>query len=76
VKTSVEAGLIARSLAGDPALIAIPVDPALYDPILQTAGIVRRTAQLELARRFLAFVTGAEGWAVMQRYGFSRPASP
>jgi molybdate transport system substrate-binding protein len=73
---AVEAGIIARSLAGDPALIAIPVDPSLYDPILQTAGIVRRTAQLELARRFLAFVTGTEGWAVMQRYGFSRPASP
>ncbi len=73
---AVEAGIIARSLAGDPALVAIPVDPSLYDPILQTAGIVRRTAQLELARRFLAFVTGAEGWAVMQRYGFSRPASP
>lgn len=73
---AVEAGIIARSLADDSALVAVPVDPSLYDPILQTAGIVRGTAQLELARRFLAFVTGTEGWAVMQRYGFSRPTSP
>jgi molybdate transport system substrate-binding protein len=73
---AVEAGLIARSLAGDSTLDAVPVDLALYDPILQTAGIVRRTAQLNLARRFLAFVTGTEGWAVMQRYGFARPTSP
>jgi len=73
---AVEAGIIARSLAGAPALVAIPVDPSLYDPILQTAGFVRRTARLELARRFLAFVTDTAGWAVMQRYGFARPTSP
>jgi molybdate transport system substrate-binding protein len=72
---AVEAGIVARSLVDDSALVAMPVDLSLYDPIRQTAGIVRRTTQLELARRFLAFVTDPEGWAVMQRYGFSRPMS-
>jgi molybdate transport system substrate-binding protein len=72
---SVEAGIIARSLAGDSALVAVPVDLTLYEPILQAVGIPRRTTELELARRFLAFVTGTEGWAVMQRYGFTRPTT-
>ncbi|MEO8636366.1 MAG: molybdate ABC transporter substrate-binding protein [Gemmatimonadales bacterium] len=73
---AVEAGIIARSLAGDSALESASIDLTFYDPILQTAGIVRRTGQLDLARRFLAFVTGTEGWAVMQRYGFARPHRP
>ena len=73
---AVEAGIIARSLAGDSSLVAVPVDLSLYQPILQTAGLVRATPRLDLARRFLGFVTGSEGWAVMQRYGFARPTPP
>ena len=73
---AVEAGIIARSLAGDSALVAVPVDPSLYEPILQTAGVVKSSVHLNLARQFLAFVTGEAGWAVMRRYGFNRPTPP
>jgi molybdate transport system substrate-binding protein len=73
---AVEAAILSRSVASDPALTMADVDPARYRPIVQAAAIVAGTPRLQLARRFLDFVTGDAGWAIMQRYGFTRPANP
>jgi molybdate transport system substrate-binding protein len=70
---AVEAALISGSHALDTALVAIPVDPALHQPILQAAGIVRRSSRPSDAQRFLDFVTSDAGWPVMERFGFVRP---
>jgi molybdate transport system substrate-binding protein len=73
---AVEAAILSRSLALDTSLVTVPVNPRLHRPITQVAGIVKGTGRVSIARRFLNFVTGKQGWAIMQRYGFSRPTSP
>jgi molybdate transport system substrate-binding protein len=73
---AVEAAILSRSVATDPALAAVDVEASRYRPIVQAAGIVAGTPRLELARRFLEFVTGETGWTIMRRYGFSRPVRP
>ena len=70
---AVEAALIPPSLALDTALTAVPVDPALHQPILQAAGIVRGSGRQAAAQMFLDFVTSDAGWPVMERFGFVRP---
>ena len=73
---AVEAAILSRSVAADSALTAVDVAPTLYRPIVQAAGIVAGTSRLDLAQRFLDFVTGETGRAIMRRYGFTRPATP
>ena len=70
---AVEAALISSSHALDTTLVATPVDPALHQPILQAAGIVRSSSRSSDALRFLDFVTSDAGWPVMERFGFVRP---
>jgi molybdate transport system substrate-binding protein len=72
---AVEAAILSRSVAADPALVTAEVEPTRYRPIVQAAGIVAGTARLQLTRRFLDFVTGETGWAIMKRYGFTRPVN-
>jgi molybdate transport system substrate-binding protein len=73
---AVEAAILSRSVASDPALATADVEPTRYRPIVQAAAIVAGTPRLQLAERFLDFVTGDAGWAIMQRYGFTRPVDP
>jgi molybdate transport system substrate-binding protein len=48
--------------------------PATWHPrISQTGGVVKGSRQLELARRFMAFLTGKEGRAVLRQFGFDLP---
>jgi molybdate transport system substrate-binding protein len=69
-----EAGLIALSLAINSSdLTYVLVDDSLHLPIRQELAIVAGTNNEELARRFVAFLTGAEGQAVMEKYGFVVP---
>ncbi|MDH4347948.1 MAG: molybdate ABC transporter substrate-binding protein [Gemmatimonadota bacterium] len=70
---AVEAALVSSSLALDTALVSAPLDPALHQPILQAAGIVRSSSRPSDAQRFLDFVTSDVGWPVMERFGFVRP---
>lgn len=70
---AVEAALLSRSVASVPGLVTAAVEPTRYRPIVQAAGIVAGSPRLQLAQRFLDFVTGQTGWAIMQRYGFTRP---
>lgn len=68
-----EAALVALSLVVETRGRRLPVDEGLYDPIRQAAGLVRGRPRHEAARRFLAFVRGPQGRAVLARYGFTLP---
>ncbi len=72
-----DAGIIALSLALAPALESrgrfVEVPPADYPPILQAAVIVRSSRHKDAARRFIAFLKGREGMALMESYGFTPP---
>ena len=74
---SAEVGIIAMSLALAPPMQAagryweIPVET--YPPIEQGAVVLTGGKNQERAKAFLAFVQGAEGQAMMKRYGFVIP---
>lgn len=69
-----DAGLVPRSLADVPDITFVAVDPSLYAPLEQTLGIVAGSPREAEARRFVELVTGPEGRAVLERYGFGLPA--
>ena len=69
-----DAGIVALSLAiGAPGTRHTIIDPALHDPIAQSAGVLARTHQPMAAREFLAFVNGPLGRPIMKNYGFTLP---
>lgn len=68
-----EAGIVARSVAGVPEVVASPIDDRLYSPLNQAAAVVKGSAREEAARRFLRFVAGPEGRAILEKYGFTPP---
>lgn len=68
-----EAGLVALSVADVPEIAWTPVDATLHAPLDQAAAVVRGSARSELGLAFIHFVNGAEGRAVMKRYGFLVP---
>jgi molybdate transport system substrate-binding protein len=70
---SVDAGIVARSVAQGPDLTWQLVDDTLYAPLNQMAAIVSRTRQPALARSFLEFVSGEQGRRVMRELGFLLP---
>jgi molybdate transport system substrate-binding protein len=71
-----EAALVSRALADPKEIQVIDVDPALYDPLVQSLGVVaasrRRADAIALAR----FIMGDEGQAILHEAGFGRPGSP
>jgi molybdate transport system substrate-binding protein len=69
-----EAGIVALSLVvgGEPrAHLLIP--DSLHAPLLQAAVVLKASRHAAAARAFLDFVVGAEGQALLRRYGFERP---
>jgi len=72
-----DVGIIAMSLAVAPLMQAagqyweIPADA--HPPIEQGAVILKGAKNQERAKAFLSFVQGAEGQAMMKRYGFIIP---
>lgn len=68
-----EAGLLSRSLSSTEGIRSIEVDPALYDPIEQSLGVVARSPHRRSAEAFARFVLGAEGREVLVSHGFRPP---
>lgn len=77
VMGAAEAGFIALSLMDNATLKetgwtwSVPKD--LYAPIVQGAVVLKRTAYPIEAKQYLDYLTGAEGFRILQRYGFEKP---
>ena len=70
---SANAALVANAqVAGKPGHIFV-VPEELYPRLYGTLGVVRDTRNEPAARTFAAFVTGAEGSAILARHGFGPP---
>jgi molybdate transport system substrate-binding protein len=71
---SAEVGLIALPLTRAPAMqnggISVEVPADLYPPIRQTGAVLTRSGQKEIGTRFLAFLKGTEGAAILRASGF------
>lgn len=71
---NVEAAIVALSLA----IVAkggsyIPVDESLHAPIDQAMVVCKNGGNAAVGKQFTEFVSGAEGRAIMKRYGFLLP---
>jgi molybdate transport system substrate-binding protein len=53
----------------------IEIDQQLHEPIDQALGIVKTSGKQDAARRFVGFVLSAEGQALLQKYGYNKPAA-
>lgn len=53
----------------------IEVDERLHQPIDQALAIVKASGKQNMARRFVDFVLGDEGQAILQQYGYNHPLS-
>ncbi len=76
---SAEVGFLALSLALSPNLKSsgryVLVDPGLYAPLLQSVAVLKSAGEKKAARKFLDFIRGPEGKALLQQYGFEIPGS-
>jgi molybdate transport system substrate-binding protein len=68
-----QAGIVSLSVADVPGVSFTEIDDPLYRPIEQAAGVVAASPAKELAEKFLKYLTGPEGGAIMQMYGFAPP---
>jgi molybdate transport system substrate-binding protein len=67
-----DAAIIAWSLVANKGGILLPA--AWHAPIRQTGGVVASSKNVPLARRFLELLAGAQGGAVLTRFGFDPPS--
>jgi molybdate transport system substrate-binding protein len=65
-----EVGLVARSVANVPEVRQVELDRTLYDPIVQSLGIVTRTANPGAARQLADFLLGGQGQEGLASFGF------
>jgi molybdate transport system substrate-binding protein len=68
-----EAGIVALSVANVPEIRYRVVDNRLHSPLKQAVAVVRGSPNEATARRFIAYVLGKEGQAVMKKCGFLPP---
>lgn len=71
-----DVAFIPSSLTFGPALSkgrSVPVPEALHPRIEQSGVVLDKAREKELARAFLAFVTGGKGRAILARYGYGLP---
>jgi len=74
---AVDAALLPASVATAPELaatgVAVPLAPGIAQRVPQSAVVLTSARHAELARAFLAFVTGARGRAILARHGYDPP---
>jgi molybdate transport system substrate-binding protein len=66
-----DAALVSWSLVFDRGGILLPA--TWYPRISQTGAVVKASRHQEQARRFLAFLTGTDGKAILRQFGFDLP---
>ncbi len=70
---SVDAAIVALSIADLPDIRYTMVPEDFYPPLNQAAAVLRRARHPAEAKEFIAFVLGPAGQQVMQRFGFVAP---
>jgi molybdate transport system substrate-binding protein len=73
-KGDAEAALVGRAIAAVPEVRLVEIEPRLYDPIVQSLGIVADSSRQADAERFTGFVLGEEGQTILKEFGF-KPAT-
>jgi len=53
----------------------LEVDEQLHQPIDQALAMVKASSKQDMARRFVNFVLGDEGQAILKQYGYSNPSA-
>jgi molybdate transport system substrate-binding protein len=69
-----EVGIVALAIASVPEVTAALIDASMHDPIVQAIGITAASEHPDAARAFVDFVMSADGQAILERFGFERPA--
>ena len=70
---SVQAGIVARSVADTPDLAWRLVEQRLYEPLNQVAVVLVRTRHTAAATALIGFVSSRQGQTVMEQFGFLPP---
>ncbi|WP_109124971.1 molybdate ABC transporter substrate-binding protein [Dyella sp. C11] len=70
-----QVGLVAESLVVNSTVKGsfVPVPPSLYEPLKQSFVLTQRGKDNALAQDFASYVQGAQGKAILSRYGFNLP---
>jgi len=68
-----EAGIVALGEANVPEIEWSLVDSSLYQPLNQALGITAKSQNPKIAGQFANYITGIEGQAILNKYGFSQP---
>ncbi len=65
-----DAAIVAASVAVGAGGNAVPVPDGTFTELIQTSAVMKASAHADEARKFVAFVRGPDGQAVLSRYGF------
>ncbi|MEI9812644.1 MAG: molybdate ABC transporter substrate-binding protein [Acidobacteriota bacterium] len=68
-----DAAFTAYSLVLKDAGVIAKIDPKLYTPIDQALGLIASSGQPDLARRFIGYLTSAQGKALLRKGGYLIP---
>jgi molybdate transport system substrate-binding protein len=68
-----DAAFLPRSLVREGEGRFVEIDGRLHRPLEQSVAVVRASRRQEAARRFVEFLSGAEGRAVLESYGYAVP---
>lgn len=71
---NVDVALVALSLSMQYAGRWLKIPEHLYQPLVQTLAILKRSAHTVEAQQFAAFINGPQGRPIMQKYGFVLPS--
>jgi molybdate transport system substrate-binding protein len=66
-----EAALIGRSIARVPEIRIVEIDAKLYDPIVQSLGILTSSHRKAQAEAFTEFILGEEGRTMLSEFGLA-----
>ncbi len=70
-----EVGLVGLAIADVPEVRAVPIDPGLYDPLIQALGVTRGARDPSKAARFAEFLLSEAGQGILSDFGFRAPSS-
>jgi molybdate transport system substrate-binding protein len=68
-----DVALVAIALVKEEGGNSLPVDAALHEPIEQVAAVLNSSAKKDIARAFVAYLSGPESRRLLETYGFGRP---